>query len=233
MKAKEVMTAPVVTVTPDMGLHHIVTILLEHRISGVLVVDEGKVVGVVGDGDLIHRYEIGTDTWTAYRTWWQRLTQADPAPVAYIKSHGGHARDVMSRDVVSVSEDAPVARLAAIFEARHIRRVPVLRDGQLVGLVTRADLVRALAASATAMTPPQARTDDEAIRVQLLKELDKQPWWSGSWSNVFVHHGVVSYIGVFRREADKEAARIAAENIPGVRGVEDRRIPYDDGLSMI
>ncbi|MGH8846057.1 MAG: BON domain-containing protein, partial [Polaromonas sp.] len=65
------------------------------------------------------------------------------------------------------------------------------------------------------------------------KELDKQPWWSGSWSNVFVHHGVVSYIGVFRREADKEAARIAAENIPGVRGVEDRRIPYDDGLSMI
>src|SRR5438876_9460659 len=232
MKAKEIMTAPVITVTPDTGLQDIVALLLEHRISGVLVVDEGRVVGVVGDGDLLHRHEIGTDGWVVYRTWWQRLTQTDPAPVAYVKSHGGHAKDVMNHEVVSVPEDAPVARIAAIFEARHIRRVPVLRDGQLAGLVTRADLVRALAARTARRAPSPQRMDDEAIRVRLLEELGRQSWWSGNWSNVFVHHGVVSYVGAFQRKADKQAARIAAENIPGVRGVEDRRMPYGDSMTF-
>lgn len=233
MKAKEIMTAPVISVTPDTSLQQIVAILLAHRISGVLVIEEGKVVGVVGHNDLLRRYEIGTDGASGDRSWWQRLTQADPAPVAYVKSHGGHARDVMSRDVASVSEDAPLAQLAAIFEMRHIRRVPVLRAGQVVGLITRADLVRALAASTAATAPAPACTDDEAIRVRLVQELDKQSWWSGDWSNVFVHQGVVSYVGVFQREADKDAARIAAENIPGVRGVEDRRMQFGDWQPML
>lgn len=232
MKAKNVMTAHAITVTPETSLRRIVALLLEHRISGVLVVDQGKVVGVVGDGDLLHRHEIGTDSCPASRTWWQRLTQADPAPNAYIKSHGRSARDVMNHEVVSVQEDAPVAEIAAIFEARRVRRVPVLRGGQLVGLVTRADLVRALAANTDMIGAPPTQPD-EAIQVQLRRELEKHPWWYGKWSRVFVYHGIVRYVGVFASEADKEAARIAAENIPGVRRVEDQRVLYGDCHSII
>lgn len=233
MKASDIMTTPVISVRPDASLHEIVEVLLVHRISGVPVVEDGKVVGLIGDGDLLHRYEIGTDHWTDYRTWWQRLTRLDPAPGAYVKAHGGHARDIMNRDVVSVSDDTPVAQIAVIFEARHIRRIPVMRNGQMAGLVTRADLVRALSkSSALAAHFATSRVDDESIRKQLLTELNAQPWWSDTWSNVFVQEGVVSYVGVVQRTSDREAARIAAENIPGVRSVEDRRMTYGDWQPM-
>ena len=232
MKASDVMTTPVISVDPDTCLHEIVEILLAHRISGVLVVEGGQVVGTVGDGDLLHRHEIGTDQWADYRTWWQRLTQSSPAPGAYVRSHGGRARDVMNRDVVTVSADEPLGRIAVLFEARHVRRLPVLRDGQLAGLVTRADLVRALASSTAAAPAADLKQGDEEIRVCLLDELGRQPWWSGTWSNVFVHEGIVSYVGVVQRPADREAARIAAENIPGVHGVEDRRMQYGDWQPM-
>lgn len=138
----------------------------------------------------------------------------------------------MNHEVVSVQEDAPIAEIAAIFEARRVRRVPVLRGGQLVGLVTRADLVRALAANTDMIGPPPTQPDEE-IQVQLRQELEKHPWWYGKWSRVFVYHGIVRYVGVFASEADKEAARIAAENIPGVRRVEDQRVLYGDCHSMI
>ncbi|MGO4395138.1 CBS domain-containing protein [Variovorax sp. M-6] len=232
MKASDVMTAPVISVDPDTSLHEIVETLLAHRISGVLVVEGGQVVGTVGDGDLLHRHEIGTDQWADYRTWWQRLTQSSPAPGAYVRSHGGRARDVMNRDVVTVSADEPLGRIAVRFEARHIRRIPVLRDGQLVGLVTRADLVRALANSTATARAADPKQGDEEIRNRLLDELSRQTWWSGTWSNVFVHEGIVSYVGVVQRPADRDAARIAAENIPGVHGVEDRRMQYGDWQPM-
>lgn len=233
MKACDIMTTPVISVNPETSLHEIVDILLERRISGVLVLDGGKVIGVVGDGDLLHRREIGTDQWADYRTWWQRLTHLDASPTGYVKANGGHAKDVMSGDFVSVSVDAPLSQIASIFEARHIRRIPVLKEGQLQGLVTRADLLRALAVSdgfalgaANAGSVDAPSVDDESIRQRLLKELSAQSWWSSTWSNVFVHQGVVRYVGVVRRATDRDAARIAAENIPGVCGVEDRRIQY-------
>lgn len=233
MKASDIMTTSVISVDPETSLHEVVDILLKHRISGVLVVDAGRIVGSVGDGDLLHRHEIGTDQWAEYQTWWQRLTRLNPAPGVYVKTHGGHAKDVMNPVVVSVSDDAPVAQLAVIFEERHIRRIPILRDGQLVGLVTRADLLRALAKSNDFNTESTKRpVDDEAIRAQLLAELSTQTWWSGTWSNVFVNKGVVSYVGVIQRSADRDAARVAAENIPGVCGVEDRRMQYGEWQPM-
>lgn len=235
MKAKDVMSMPVITVAPDTELHAIATLLSEHRISGVLVVDAGRVVGTVGSGDLVHRHEIGTDVSTADRNWWQRLTQTDPASAAYVRSHGARARDVMNHEVVSVSEATPLSEVAAIFEARHVRRVPVLLDGgMLVGIITRADLVRAIAAASCAKPTPRpgAQPDDEAIRLQLLDELGRQPWWSHNWSELFVHQGVVRYVGVFRNDADRDAARIAAENIPGVRAVEDWRMRFGDWQPM-
>lgn len=233
MKASDIMTSAVITVTPETSLHDIVEILLAHRISGVLVMEDDKVVGVVGDGDLLHRHEIGTDHWGDYRTWWQRLTHLDPAPAAYVRANGGRARDVMSSDFVSVSVNAPLSQIAVIFEARNIRRIPVLERGELKGLVTRADLMRALAASdGFSATPAPPGMDDESIRKNLLAELSRQSWWSGTWSNVFVNNGIVSYVGVVQRAADRDAARIAAENIPGVCGVEDRRLQYGEWQPM-
>lgn len=223
MQTSDVMTRAVITVKPATELREVVDILLKHRISGVPVVENEGVQGFVGVGDLLHRHELGTESTADERNWWQRLLQIDPRPLAYVQSHGVHARDVMDRNVVSVAEDAPLNRLATIFEARHIRRVPVIRDGRMVGLVTRADLVRALARMCAPAAAPSRPLEDAEIRARLLAELAKQPWWVGTWSSVVVNQGVVRFIGFVQGESQKEAARIAAENIPGVRGVEDER----------
>lgn len=223
MQASDVMTRTVISVEPDTELREVVDILLKHRISGVPVVDNEKVLGFVGVGDLLHRHEIGTDRTPDERRWWQRLLQADAGPAAYVRSHGGHARDVMNRQVACVEEDTPLSRLATIFEERGIRRVPVLREGRMVGLVTRADLVRALATMCASAPAPGEPLDDKEIRTRLLAELAGQSWWSGTWCEVFVEQGVVHFVGFVQRESQKEAARIAAENTPGVRGVQDER----------
>lgn len=233
METRDIMTTPVITVEPNTTLHEVVNLLLTHRIGGVPVVEHGQVVGVVGKGDLLHRHEIGTDGEADQRTWWQRLTQSDPAPAAYVRSHGVHVRDVMSRDVVSVEEGATLSEVAALFEDRRIRRLPVLRTGQLIGLVTRADLIRALASTEGSPLAQHLAPSDEAIRLRLTEELGRQSWWSDNWSNVLVQDGVVRYVGLVHSEADRQAARIAAENIPGVRGIEDRRILQEEWQPML
>ena len=222
MNAREVMSAPVVTVHPFVTVRDIVATLIDQHISGVPVVEDGEVLGMVGEGDLVHRYEIGTEDWLAHRTWWQRLVGSDLAAGEYVKSHGGRARDIMSRDLTPIAEETPVARIASIFEARHVRRLPVLRGPQLVGIVTRTDLVRALAAKTRSVDTSVANTD-EAIRLQLVAELEKQSWWQAKWCSVLVNDGIVRYRGIYERESDRLAARVAAENVPGVRFVEDNR----------
>ncbi|WP_326535287.1 CBS domain-containing protein [Pseudorhodoferax sp.] len=225
MQACDVMTPAVVSVRPDSLLREVLDILIARRISGVPVVDDqGQVLGFVGEGELVHRHEIGTETATDRRHWWQRLLQDDPAAADYVRAHGGHARDVMNRRVVCVAHDAPLARLAEIFEERRVRRVPVLQAGRMVGLVTRSDLMRALdqAIPACPASPP-APLDDAQIRARLLAELEQQSWWHGSWSEVSVEGGVVRFVGYVQQLSDKDAARVAAENIPGVRTVRDTR----------
>jgi CBS domain-containing protein len=130
----------------------------------------------------------------------------------------------MSRQMVLVTEDTPVPQLASIFAARDIRRIPVLRDKQLIGIVTRADLIRALALATRDLETPHAQSD-EAIRAAPLRELERQRWWRPDWSAVYVRDGVVHYRGLTPSDDERQAARVAAENVPGVRGVEDDRMP--------
>ena len=146
MKAKDIMTTPVVTIEPDTTVREIAALLLERRISGVPVVEAGRLVGLVSEGDLLHRHEIGTDRDRPTRSWWLSLIDGDPCPAEYVKSHARRARDIMTRDVISVAEDAPIAEIATVLETHRIKRVPVLRGEQLVGVVSRANLVQALAA---------------------------------------------------------------------------------------
>lgn len=232
MKASELMTAPVLSVGPDARMAEILEILLDRRISGVFVVDAGRVVGSVGEGELLHRHELGTqDAFASKQRWW-RFAGGPSRSAAYVKTHGECARDFMNEEVVSVSEDTAIAEVASLFDARHVRRVAVVRDAQLVGIITRADLVRALASQKKARLSPPSTTD-EAIRVRLLDELRRQAWWQPRACAVFVAKGVVQYIGRYEGEDDREAARVVAENIPGVRGVSDRRMNALDGESIV
>lgn len=129
----------------------------------------------------------------------------------------------MTRQVVSVTEDTPLQKLASIFSARVVRRIVLMREQQLVGIITRADLVQALAQKSQAAPEPRTQSD-EVIRVRLLAELERQPWWRPSLSALSVHNGVVHYRGLIEIEGERQAARIAAENVAGVRGVEDDRM---------
>jgi CBS domain-containing protein len=231
MKARDIMTSPVVAVAPDTAVGRIATLLSERRISAVPVLERGQLAGIVSEADLLRRHEIGTDA-AARGSWWRTLFAADRSIEAYIKSHARLARDVMTREVVTVGPDTPVSEVAALLEARRVKRVPVLAAGKVVGMVSRSDIVRALAASARAgeSAPPAS---DSAIRARLERELQRQPWWRGATSQLNVHEGTVVYSGTIDVEAERDAARAAAESIPGVRSVEDRRFLFRDLPSMV
>ena len=219
MKASDIMTSPVITVGPDTLVRHIAGLLYNHRISAVPVLEHGKLVGIVSEADLLHRHEIGTDR--SARSWWLKLLSADRSIADYVRSHATHARDIMTRDVVCVTPDTPVAEIATLLEKRGVKRVPVLQGEQLAGIVSRSNLVQALAAKGRLMNTGDS--GDGAIRARLTAELERQPWWQSTLSNVIVTDGVVQYFGVVDSEEQRQPARIAAENVPGVRAVEDHR----------
>jgi len=219
MKASDVMTSRVITVGPDTAVRHIAGLLFEHRISALPVLEKGKMVGIVSEGDLLHRHEIGTDR--SARSWWLQMLSADRSIHDYVKSHATRARDIMTRDVVAVTPDTPLAEIATLLEKRGIKRVPVLEGDRLAGIVSRSNLVQALAAKGRLMNTGDS--GDGAIRARLSAELERQSWWP-TMSNVIVTDGVVHYFGMVDSEDQRQPARIAAENVPGVRRVEDHRI---------
>jgi CBS domain-containing protein len=229
MNAKDIMTSPVVTVTPETSVREIAALLLELHISAVPVLEGGRLAGMVSEADLLHRHEIGTDRLPAGR-WWPRFLSADRSPWDYVRSHARKASDIMTRDVVCAAEDTPLSEVANLFERHGIRRVPVMRGERLVGIVSRADLVRALAVKPDASAAP---ADDEGIRRRLLAELEREPWWRSAYVNVTVSEGVVHYWGATEDDDDRVAARVAAENVPGVRRVVDHRISFRDVPSMV
>jgi CBS domain-containing protein len=221
MKARDIMSTPVITVGPDSAVRDIAGLLFKHRISAVPVLEDGKLAGIVSEADLLHRHEIGTDDRRS-DSWWSQFFGPDRSVANYVKSHATRARDIMSVDVVSVAPDTSLARIAVLLDKHRIKRVPVMDGAELVGIVSRSNLVQALADSAWLEAPG---ADDEAIHARLLAELEAQPWWRSLMSNVVVSDGVVHYYGGFDSETHKDAARIAAENVPGVRAVEDHRLP--------
>lgn len=171
MRAVDVMTTKVITVDPDASVLAVAKLLSEQAISGVPVVDAaGQLVGIVSEGDLLHRVETGTERHRGEplagrrRSWWLE-TIGSPRELArdFLKSHGRTAADVMTREVISVTETAELADVAMLLETKRIKRVPVLRDGKLVGIVSRANLVRALAAT-TSEPAIDADSDDRGIR---------------------------------------------------------------------
>jgi CBS domain-containing protein len=227
MRAMDVMTTDVITVNPEMTIQALATLLAERGISGTPVTDPaGKLVGVVSEGDLLHRAEIGTARRHRIRrrSWWLDHFAADAAR-DYIKSHGRTVNDIMTRDVVTVAEETDLGDVAAILEAKRVKRVPVMRGDKIVGIISRANLVRALGATRGA-PPRQAEGDDRTIRGQLLAELDREEWARVWPEDVLVRDGVVHiWVSSDEPEDKKQALRIAAESVAGVRSVEEHIVP--------
>ena len=238
MRAMDVMTPDVITVDPDTSVQAVAKLLSERGISGVPVVDAAdQLVGIVSEGDLLHRVETGTDRRPERltgrrRSWWlDTIASNEELARDYAKSHGRTAKDVMTRDVISVTDTTELADVAMLLATKRIKRVPVLRDGRLVGIVSRANLVRALAVTKSDLGI-DASSDDRTIRDQLIAELMGQEWfkaleWFKIWAaDIIVRGGVVHFwLSADQSEEERRALRIAAENIAGVRRVEEHIVP--------
>ena len=223
MRAIDVMTSEVISVDENATVTAVARLLAERGISAVPVVDKAnQVIGMVSEGDLLHRAETGTER---RRSWWlDMMVSTNKLAGDYIKSHSGKVKDVMTRKVLSVTEATPVADIALLLETNRIKRVPVVRDGKLVGILSRANLVRALAMTIDE-APSGAEADDRRIRDKLLAELKAQRWAEVSPANITVKDGVVHLWSSYLSEQEKRALVVAAENIPGVRRVEDHMRP--------
>jgi CBS domain-containing protein len=218
MQARDIMTPDVICVAPDTGVAEVVRLMLDRRISAVPVVEEGRLVGIVSEGDLLRRVETGTDAPPS--RWLELVHSGDTRAADYVKTHGRRAEEVMTRSVITVGEDASLAQIARILAAHRFRRVPVMRGERLVGIVSRANLMQALASRMAA--PAEAPSaDDRRIREALLAEIGRQSWAAPGDASVTVSNGVVHLWGSIDSEAKHRALVVTAENIPGVAAVED------------
>lgn len=232
MRAADVMTTGVITVSPGTPILDVAHLLLERRISAVPVVDDqGVLLGIVSEGDLIHRHENKTER---KARWWQALLEtSSDAARAYTRAHGRHAHDVMTESVQTVTEETPLSDVAEILETHRIKRVPVVRDGRVIGIVSRANLLQALVARPD--EPPQesvAVPDDVGIRDAIVAEI-KENALADVEINVVVSNGVVSLWGSVDSENQRRAVVVAAENANGAVRVDDHLgLPAKRGLNL-
>lgn len=215
MQARDVMVAPVHTVKPSSLVKEAAQLLLQHRISAAPVVDEhGKLVGIITEGDLLHRSETGTER----QRWLRAFLDSRVLAADYVKAHARKVGDVMTRKVVTASPETPLAEIATLLERNSIKRIPIVKDGRLVGIVSRANLVQAVASAPKGL---EIRLSDTAIREKVLSHLRTQPWTSTGLLNVIVNDGVVDLYGIASSDTERQALRVAAESMPGVRAVND------------
>lgn len=230
MKAEDVMTRDVISIAPDATVLQAARLMLQHHISGLPVVDvTGKLVGVLSEGDFLRRRETRTEH---KRSRWLEFIMG-PGRIAaeYSHSHGSKVSEVMTTDVHIVADDTPLEEIVELMERKRIKRVPVLCGEQLVGIVTRSNLMHAMVSMARVAQP--AAKDDGAIREALLAEIQKADWAPVAMTNVVVREGVVELWGTIVDERQREALKVAAENIPGVKGVNDHLVWIEPTTGMV
>jgi CBS domain-containing protein len=220
MKASDVMSRNILSVARDATIAEAIRLMLDNQISGLPVIDAGRLVGILTEGDLLRRSETGTER---HRPRWLEILMG-PGRLAgeYVRTHGRKVGEIMTRDLVSVTPDTPLDEIVALMERRRVKRVPVLDGDAPVGIVSRADLLRALAR--TLDEQPVAVAGDDEIRERILAELAKVSWVPRDGLTITVADGAVGLDGVILDEKEREALRVAVENVPGVRAVEDRLV---------
>src|SRR6516225_2654975 len=218
MKAADVMVCAVISVRPSARVEEVAGTLLANRISAVPVIDEqGELLGIVSEGDLMRRAEAGTDR---SRSWWlEYLTGKQVLAAEYVKSHSHKVTDVMTRSVITATPETPLSEIATLLERNRIKRVPIVQNGKVVGIVSRANLLQALASMPTKNTATASASDSQ-IRDKVLSRLNAE-LWRPSMLNVTVRDGTVDLWGFVASEDEKKATRIAVESIPGVKTIND------------
>jgi CBS domain-containing protein len=217
MQARDVMTTNVITVSPETTVQEVAQTLLERGISAVPVVDKsGKLLGIVSEGDLMRRAESGTER---KHSWWlDMVSSTEDQAREYVKTHGVHAKDVMTANLVTVDENATLEDIATVLEKHHIKRVPVVKDGRIAGIVSRANLLRGLIAKQ--QQSAASTHDDRALRADVIRAIEA----TGARTHlvsVMASGGKVQLWGAVDSKAEKDAIRVAAETVPGVDAVEE------------
>ncbi len=221
MRAADVMTVQPVSISPDASILEAIRVMLQRRFSGLPVVDAGgALVGIVTEGDLLRRTETGTQR--KRPRWIEFLIGPGRLATEYVQTSGRKVREVMSQDVQAVTGDTPLEEIVRLMERHQIKRLPVVDSGKLVGIVTRANLLRALATLASE-TKAEAN-DDPSIRARIYAELEKQPWAPINMLDIVVRKGVVHLWGVLLDERQREALYVVVENTSGVKGIEDHLV---------
>ncbi|MCA1491786.1 CBS domain-containing protein [Ensifer sp. NBAIM29] len=213
MLVKDVMTTKIVKLSPDNSVRKAARLMFEHHVSGIPVVDdEGHLLGVISEGDLLRRTELCSEASVLVG---DRMPDPDDRAAAFVRRCSWRVGDVMTAEPATVDEDAPIKRVASLMRERGIKRVPVIRDGELVGIVSRADLLQAIFSA----RQDETAAGDEAIRRSILVRLGENTGLEGLDITVAVTDGIVHFWGKVETAACRRAARIVAESVHGVRGV--------------
>jgi CBS domain-containing protein len=215
MIVRDVMSRRVVSVMPGHSVRHAAQIMLDHQVSGLPVIDDdGQMVGIVTEGDLLRRVEYGM---TGAGSRWIEAVMTEGTARDFVKSHSWRVGDVMSKSVVAVTEDTPLSDVAVLFGTRGIKRAPVQRNGRLVGIISRSDLLRIIAMA----RPEKIAAGDDALQLSATARLRDASAIFLAPPEVTVVDGVVQLWGQVRSEAERDAARVAIECVEGINGIED------------
>jgi CBS domain-containing protein len=221
MNAGDVMTQSTVTVGPDASIMHAIQMMLKRRISGLPVIDDtGALVGILTEGDLLRRAELCTQK--RRPRWIEFLIGPGRLASEYVSACGRKVHEVMTTPVHTVTEDAPLTEVVKIMESRQVKRLPVVRGNQIVGILSRANLLRALVSIGRDTKP--TNVTDATIRQHLVAELAKQSWAPTALVDVIVRNGVAHLWGTLTDERQRQGIRVVAENTPGVKRVEDHLV---------
>jgi CBS domain-containing protein len=216
------MTRKVITVSPETSIVDAADTMLRNHVSGLPVVDAaGRLAGIVSEGDFIRRAEIGTQH--KQGRWLELLMTKGQSAAEYVRERGRKVSEIMTSNPVTIAEDTPIEELVRTIERRNVKHLPVMRGDRLVGIVTRSDLVRTVATLGRNIPDPTA--GDDHIRSSIIAAM-RDARWSPCRFNVIVRNGIVDIDGVVTDERCRQAAIVAAENVPGVRQVHDQLCIY-------
>ncbi len=225
MRVRDSMSKSVVSISPSTTIAEALDTMVRSRLSGLPVIDDvGRLVGMVSEGDFLRRSELGAEKPSS--SWIASLLMPGKAAKAYARAHGRRVDEIMSGNVATVEPNASLGEAAALMEKRRVKRLPVVEDERVVGILSRSDFMRTLAEIVRPNADEQPASDED-IKQCIVAELHAQPWAPVASIDVAVKDGVVSFHGVLTDERQRHAIRAVAENVQGVRKIHDHMVWTD------